>query len=580
MMRMSLTKIAFLSFVGLLQIGSIKAEGENLELTVLHVNDIHVRFEEINTYGGVCKKNDDCYGGIARLQYKVNEIKNAENNVIFLNGGDFYQGNIWYSHFKWRAVAYFGNLLNFTAMALGNHEFDDRVSGLVPFLDNTTFPCIVTNIDVSQEKQLIGKIPKSVVIQVANKKIGIIGYVTKDTDSISRPGKLIKFIDEVEAIDKEAKKLKSEGIDILIALGHSGYQEDKRIAEFVSDIDLVVGGHSHSFLYTTMNGVKLPSREKPRGDYPTIVSQSSGKKVPVVQAYAYTKYLGYLKINISDENEITSWRGHPILLNKSIPKDERILKELIPWKNEIKHYSTEIIGSTNVLLLKSRVQETNLGNFITDAMLYHLQDSHDVHLSLINSGGIRASLEIGNITREDLLTVIPFENFYDIITIKGKYLWEAFEKSVSRMSLDGKESGGGFLLVSGLKLVYHLCNPVGSRLISVYVRKGVNSSEYEFLSLEKLYNVVLPNYILNGGDGYTLFDEHKEGLINGVTPDHVVLSKYIALRSPINENPISTNGDRMHILTDSDCSSSNSSGTIYSLSTFLLLSITLFIQLI
>uniref|UniRef100_A0A0K2UE10 5'-nucleotidase n=1 Tax=Lepeophtheirus salmonis TaxID=72036 RepID=A0A0K2UE10_LEPSM len=255
MMRMSLAKIAFLSFVGLLQNGSIKAEGENLELTVLHVNDIHVRFEEINTYGGVCKKNDDCYGGIARLQYKVNEIKNAENNVIFLNGGDFYQGNIWYSHFKWRAVAYFGNLLNFTAMALGNHEFDDRVSGLVPFLDNTTFPCIVTNIDVSQEKQLIGKIPKSVVIQVANKKIGIIGYVTKDTDSISRPGKLIKFIDEVEAIDKEAKKLKSEGIDILIALGHSGYQEDKRIAEFVSDIDLVVGGHSHSFLYTTMNGV-------------------------------------------------------------------------------------------------------------------------------------------------------------------------------------------------------------------------------------------------------------------------------------------------------------------------------------
>ncbi|CAB4055456.1 NT5E [Lepeophtheirus salmonis] len=285
-----------------------------------------------------------------------------------------------------------------------------------------------------------------------------------------------------------------------------------------------------------MNGVKLPSREKPRGDYPTIVSQSSGKK------------------SQSDENEITSWRGHPILLNKSIPKDERILKELIPWKNEIKHYSTEIIGSTNVLLLKSRVRETNLGNFITDAMVYNLQDSHDVYLSLTNSGGIRASLEIGNITREDLLTVIPFENFYDIITIKGKYLWEAFEKSVSRMSLDGKESGGGFLLVSGVKLVYHLCNPVGSRLISVYVRKGVNSSEYEFLRLEKLYNVF--------------------------TPDHVVLSKYIALRSPINENPISTNGDRMHILTDSDCSSSNSSGTIYSLSTFLLLSITLFIQLI
>ncbi|XP_040570897.1 apyrase-like [Lepeophtheirus salmonis] len=139
---MSLTKIAFLSFFGLLlQIESNMVQGEDLELTVLHVNDMHVRFEEINTYGGPCKEDDDCYGGIARLQYKVNEIKSSEKNVIFLNGGDFYQGNIWYSHFKWRAVAYFGNLLNFTAMSLGNHEFDDKVSGLVPFLNNKSFPC-------------------------------------------------------------------------------------------------------------------------------------------------------------------------------------------------------------------------------------------------------------------------------------------------------------------------------------------------------------------------------------------------------------------------------------------------------
>ncbi|XP_071749955.1 apyrase isoform X2 [Lepeophtheirus salmonis] len=536
---MSLTKIAFLSFFGLLlQIESNMVQGEDLELTVLHVNDMHVRFEEINTYGGPCKEDDDCYGGIARLQYKVNEIKSSEKNVIFLNGGDFYQGNIWYSHFKWRAVAYFGNLLNFTAMSLGNHEFDDKVSGLVPFLNNKSFPCICANIDVSKEDQLIGKIPKSVVIQVASKKIGIIGYVTKHTDSISRPGKLIKFIDEVEAIDKEAKKLKSEGIDILIALGHSGYEEDKRIAEFVPDIDFVVGGHSHSFLYTTMNGVR---------DYPTIVVQSSGKQVPVVQAFAYTKYLGYLKVNISDENEITSWKGHPILLNNSIPKDEKILKELIPWKNEIKNYAKEILGVTNVLLLQSRIRETNLGNFITDAMVYNLQDSHDVYLSLTNSGGIRASLEIGNITRDGLLTVMPFEHFFDIITIKGKYLREAFEKSVSSMSKDRKASSGGFLQVSGFKLVYNLCNLVGSRLVSIHVRKGINSSEYELLRLEKSYKVVIPSYLRNGGDGYTLFDEHKESLFQGVNPDHVALSKYITLRSPINETPISVRGDRIKI---------------------------------
>ncbi|XP_040571968.1 snake venom 5'-nucleotidase [Lepeophtheirus salmonis] len=115
------------------------------------------------------------------------------------------------------------------------------------------------------------------------------------------------------------------------------------------------------------------------------------------------------------------------------------------------------------------------------------------------------------------------------------------------MSKDRKASSGGFLQVSGFKLVYNLCNPVGSRLVSIHVRKGINSSEYELLRLEKSYKVVIPNYLQNGGDGYTLFDEHKECLFQGVNPDHVALSKYITLRSPINETPISVRGDRIKI---------------------------------
>ena len=102
-------------------------------------------------------------------------------------------------------------------------------------------------------------------------------------------------------------------MNIIIAVGHSGFEVDKSIAREVEDVDLVVGAHSNTFLYS---GVK-PSNEDPAGPYPTIVAQAGGKEVPVVQAYWCTKYLGYLKFNISENGRIdtTTITGAPILLN-------------------------------------------------------------------------------------------------------------------------------------------------------------------------------------------------------------------------------------------------------------------------
>lgn len=94
---------------------------------------------------------------------------------------------------------------------------------------------------------------------------------------------------------KEATKLKNDGVDIIIALGHSGYEVDKDIAKSCSLVDIVVGGHTHSFLFSG----EEPDVEKPVGPYPTVVKQSNGKQVPVVQAYAFTKYIGVLKLSVS-----------------------------------------------------------------------------------------------------------------------------------------------------------------------------------------------------------------------------------------------------------------------------------------
>ena len=113
-----------------------------------------------------------------------------------------------------------------------------------------------------------------------------------------------------------------EGIDIIIGLGHSGYEKDKEIAHKVPHLDLVIGAHSHSFLYNSE--WKLPSSEVPSGQYPTIIKQPGGRSVPVVQAYAFTKYLGSVKLHIDDQGEVTRINGKPILLDSSIEQSESV----------------------------------------------------------------------------------------------------------------------------------------------------------------------------------------------------------------------------------------------------------------
>ncbi|KAK2169924.1 hypothetical protein NP493_1171g00060, partial [Ridgeia piscesae] len=104
----------------------------------------------------------------------------------------------------------------------------------------------------------------------------------------------------------------------IFVIGHGGYLLDQKIAKNVKGIDVVVGGHSHTFLYSG----NPPSREKPKGDYPTVVKQDSGDEVLVVQAFAYGKYLGFLQLEFDDAGKGTSWAGQPIVLDKSVEQGE------------------------------------------------------------------------------------------------------------------------------------------------------------------------------------------------------------------------------------------------------------------
>nr|XP_023030025.1 protein 5NUC-like [Leptinotarsa decemlineata] len=286
-----------LLLVGFVLLSSLGAVLCDFDLLILHNNDMHSRFEETEPNSGTCKpenKNRSCVGGFARVAHEVRRYRElAQENkgppVLFLNAGDTYVGTVWYNLFTWNISQEFINILQPDAVALGNHEFDGGVAGLVPFVNALNSPIVSSNLDFSDEPTL-SRVQKSVVLEVAGRKIGIVGHLTQETKIISSPEKTI-FLDEIESVKNESERLDSLGIKIIIVLGHSGYLKDQEIAEQVPLVDVVIGGHTNTFLW---NGPQ-PDLEPIDGPYPKVVTQKSGKKVPVVQAYAYTKYLDSIR---------------------------------------------------------------------------------------------------------------------------------------------------------------------------------------------------------------------------------------------------------------------------------------------
>ncbi|XP_013419065.1 5'-nucleotidase [Lingula anatina] len=514
------------------------ALSQGFDLTILHTNDVHAHIEQFDKYGGRCSEDEaavgQCFGGVARRTTKINEIRNSERNVILLDAGDQWQGTLWFSIYHGLAATHFMNRLGYDAMVLGNHEFDNGVSGVQSLIGNASFPVVAANIDASKVPELQGLIKKSHVLSVSGERIGIVGFAHSKTPSLSYPGDLI-FTDEVEAVQAEVDKLTSQGINKIIGLGHAGFIVNQKVAELVTGLDIVVGGHSHKFLYSG----PPPSRETPVGDYPMIITQPSGSEVLFVTAYHYAKYLGHLHVTFDPAGIITSWNGNPILLDNSIPEDNAMLIELEPWKKKVAEFGAEKIGSSLVALDTEGCisRECSLGNFVADALVHaFLQPSQDktrwtnVSIGFWNGGGIRSSFDIGDILVSDVLSIFPFGNGVDIVQINGSALWAIMEHSVFNM-----ESGRGrFLQISGLRVVYDVSKPVGSRVVSLDVRcADCVVPEFKPLVETQLYNVATSTFLLGGGDGYEVLKNNILFRYGIDVLDADIMMAYIRKYSPL-----------------------------------------------
>lgn len=527
-------------------------------LVLLHVNDVHSHLD-----------------GLAKVATLVEEARAQQPQLLFLHAGDQFLGTLYFTVHKGLADAEVLNLLGVSAMALGNHEFDEGPKGLASFADIVNFPLLSANCDVSNEPLLAGKIRPYVVLEVAGEQVGIIGLITPDTAWASSPGPNVTFTDPILAARSAVSDLSGRGVEVIILLSHLGWNKDITLAQSVVGIDVIVGGHSHTLPaeYPTLVEKKLLNvNTATRGELeglpgigPAIAQRiiewreakgpfqrvedllqvpgigparlaairdlASVRDEPartlIVQAGEYAQYLGQLSLSFDALGNVVAWEGK-LLPTKDVPAHPGVEKKLAAFREAIETLKGKRIGETQVYLegerTKVRSEETNLGNLIADAILWKAQPA-GAQMALWNGGGIRASLPPGPITFGDCMQILPFGNYIVVLELTGEQILKALENGVSQV--EGLK--GRFPQVAGLRFVWDPSKAPGSRVEKVEVfREG----SWQPLELQATYLLATSNFLAAGGDGYTMFLEAKNSWNLGFV-DYEVLAEYVQAHSPV-----------------------------------------------
>jgi 5'-nucleotidase len=505
-----LKKILLTSAAMMVSAGAAYAD---YSLTILHTNDFHARFEPISKYDAGCSSEDNtegkCFGGSARLVTAVEEARKRSNNSILVDGGDQFQGTLFYTYYKGKLAAEMMNKLGYDAMTVGNHEFDDGPEVLRGFMDAVTFPVLMSNADFSGEPLLADKLLKSTIIERGGEKIGLIGLTPHDTDELASPGPNVIFTDPSDAVQGEVDKLTAEGVNKIIVLSHSGYNVDKTVAANTTGVDVIVGGHTNTL---------LGDMEGAEGPYPTMVGNTA-----ILSAYAYGKFLGELNVTFDDAGEITEAVGAPIIMDAAVSEDEvtvaRIAEAAVPLEEirnkVVAETSAAIDGDKNAC----RTMECEMGTLLADAMLARVK-GQGIEIALQNGGGVRSSIDAGPVTMGEVLTVLPFQNTLSTFYVPGSTIVEALENGVSQLT----DVAGRFLQVAGLTYAYDGSAEVGARVSDVMVGGAP-------IDLDKVYGVVSNNYVRNGGDGFKMFISAENAYDFG--PDVAdVVAEYLIQNGP------------------------------------------------
>lgn len=482
--------------------------------TLLHTNDNHGRFWE-NKYGE--------YGMAARktvIDAIRSEVSQSGGEVLLLSGGDINTG-VPESDLQDAKPDFIGmNAIGYDAMAVGNHEFDNPLSVVEMQRELANFPMLAANIyDKATGKRYFDAYK---IFTLNGVNIAVIGLTTEDTVKIGNPEFIsgLTFTDPTTEIKKVIAEIKQAGsADIIFATTHMGhYQEanygsnapgDVTMARAleVGDLQLVVGGHSQNPVCMEPDGNKYAEFKVGDACKP---DQQNGTYI--VQAHEWGKYVGRADFEyFNDELHLVSYKLIPINLKEKNEADERVLigEAIIPdndllealrsYQEEGQEQLSEVIATTATFLDGTRdnvrSQQTNLGHLLATAQATKV----NADIGVMNSGGVRASIDIGDISYKDVLTVQPFGNSITKSVMTGTLITQYLNTVATFQA-----GSGAYAQFIGVSMTVD-CT-AGSVSISDINGKGYSDTES--------YSFTVPSYNAAGGDGYPALDPIMTGYVD------------------------------------------------------------------
>lgn len=434
-------------------------------LVILHTNDTHSQIDP----------DYDNKGGILRRKVIIDSIREAEPNVLLVDAGDAVQNTLYFTLFGGQLDIALLDSLKYDMMILGNHEFDNGIDSIAKFYKTNKVTKISSNYDF-KDTPLDSMFVPYVIKEFGGKKVGFIG-INLDPEGIIEKKNYagLKYRDAKEAANKTAKYLKEDQkADMVIMLSHIGYEQESEgktydvdIAENSKDIDIIIGGHSHTVIDPD-NNCSMDFLEE----------NENGKDVLIAQTGSSGKYLGYIKIDL--DNLTAKSKLIPVTKRYDNRIDSSLQAYIKPYREQVMVLMNRPVARSAKAMPNQRLGA--LSNWVSDVAkeLGQRLTSEPVDFAVMNKGGIRQPMPAGDVSEGLIGVMFPFDNKLVVMKIKGSDLIDAFKVMAVR---------GGDAVSRELRILYDDDNNIIS---ADYNGKPINK--------EKIYTVATLNYLAEGGD--------------------------------------------------------------------------------
>ncbi len=479
-------------------------------IVILHTNDVH---------GAI-----DNYASVAALK---DAYEAAGAQVLLMDAGDFSQGSTSVNVSEGATAVELMNMAGYDVATTGNHEFDFGYANLKTLMESAEFPILAA--DAFTAEGDLAMDGDNFTFQLGDVTVGVFGLATPETATKAHPAKLegVTFLAEDELFacaQEQVDELTDAGCDYIICLGHLGIDAESTgnrsidLLENVTGIDVFIDGHSHSTqsdIAEETNGTGMV------GD---TVLTSTGTKLESV---------GVVDIAADGTIDASTISMEELNATEGFTPDQDIATRVSEINAQIEEDMGQVIGTSEVDLdgvrENVRASETNLGDLITDAMLWQAgQDNEEVDAAITNGGGIRASIAAGDITKKSVNDVLPFGNTLYVVELTGAELLEALEAS----TYCTPEPVGAFPQVAGIEFTINTgaAYDAGENYPGTTYAEPASINRVTILTVggqafdaDATYTIVTNDFLAAGGDTYYAFSAAESGYDTGISLDQVVM---------------------------------------------------------